>query len=74
LAGSLAMFMGGWIFSIVILVIFIATNTFTGPIRVFLLPLTIISLIAAIVESISIKDFDNLTVPAISILLGYFLF
>jgi phytol kinase len=74
LVGSLAMFFGGWIFSFIVLAIYIATDTFLGPLKVFILPITIISLAAAIVESISIKDFDNLTVPAISILLGYFLF
>ncbi len=74
LAGSLAMFLGGMIFSFIVLAIFVSTDNFIGPLKVFILPITIISLIAAIVESISIKDFDNLTVPAISILLGYFLF
>ncbi len=74
LVGSLAMFFGGWIFSFIVLAIFVTTGTFVGPLKVFILPITIISLIAALVESISIKDSDNLTVPAISILLGYFLF
>lgn len=74
LLGSISMFLGGWIFTIIVLAIYAAVGVFPQPLGTFLLPVTVISLVAALVESISIKDFDNISVPAVSILLGYFLF
>lgn len=73
-AGSAAMLAGGWIFSILVLTIFSATGKIDITLSGLWIPVTIIALAATLVESLPIKDLDNLTVPAIAIILGHFLF
>jgi phytol kinase len=72
--GSLSMFFGGWLFSAVVLLIYVAAREFTGPFVSYLWPLTIIALICTLIESMPFRDIDNLTVPAVAVLLGYLLF
>jgi phytol kinase len=72
LAGSIAMFVGGWVFAMVILAIYVSLGKFTGPFSNYVLAITLISLIGAVVESLPFKDIDNITVPAIAVILGYF--
>ncbi len=72
--GSLGMFVGGWIFAFGILGLYVATGTFTGPFGAYLLPITVIALVGALVELLPYGDIDNLTVPAVAVLLGYVLF
>jgi phytol kinase len=74
LSGSLAMFLGGFIFSTLILGIFIAAGVFSGPLSSALLPLALISLAASLVESLPIRDIDNLTTTLTAVLLGHFFF
>lgn len=71
--GSFGMFIGGWLLSVLVLFIFIQTGIFSGPITNYILPITLIALIATVIESIPIKDFDNITVTAVSVLLGHLL-
>jgi phytol kinase len=73
-AGTLAMFAGGWLFSVLILGVYIAQGFFTASLADTLLPVTIIALAAAAVESLPFTDLDNLTVPAVAVLLGHLLF
>lgn len=73
-AGSLGMFAGGWLFSILVLWVYIATGIFPGSLVQYLLPVTIITLAATVVESLPINDLDNLTVPAVAVILGHLLF
>ncbi len=72
-AGSLAMFAGGWLFALAILGLYVAAGTFHGPFETYVLPVTVIALVGALVESLPYGDIDNLTVPAVAVLLGYLL-
>jgi phytol kinase len=72
ITGSIAMFVGGWVFAIAILAIYVSLGKFLGPFSNYILAITLISLIGAIVESLPFKDIDNITVPAIAVILGYF--
>ncbi len=66
--GSLSMFLGGFILSIIVIAIFIGGGILAAPISKFLIPLALISLIATLIESITPSDYDNITVPAISLI------
>jgi phytol kinase len=72
--GSLAMFFGGLILSIIILVVFISMGIFELSMIELVPSLLIITLLATIVETLPIHDVDNITVTATAVLLGYFLF
>ena len=74
LAGSIGMLLGGWIFSILIVWIFIANGIFMVSINSYLIPITIISIICTLVESLPIKDVDNITVTLSAVILGHLLF
>ena len=73
-AGSLGMLAGGWLFSVLVLWVFIAAGQFSGSLQTYLLPVTIISLVATAVESLPLNDLDNITVPGVAVILGYLLF
>ena len=73
-AGSLGMFIGGWALTAFILAIFVASSIFSGPFTAYLLPITIIAVAATIVESLPLKDVDNITITLAALALGYFLF
>ncbi len=72
--GSLGMFLGGWIFSFSILSIYLAVDKFAGNTTAYLLPLTIISLVGALVESLPLKDIDNITIALATLATGYLVF
>lgn len=72
--GTISMFMGGWVLSVLILSIFIAAGIFKSSITSFLPGITIIALAGTIVESFPWSDLDNLTVPLTAVFLGHFLF
>jgi phytol kinase len=74
LAGSLGVFIGGWLLSAFILAIYMGAGVFAGPFSAYLLPLTIIALVSALVESLPYKDVDNITVTVTAAIFGYFLF
>ena len=73
-AGALAMFLGGLFFSVLILGVFIAAGVFPGPFSASLLPLVWISFAATLVESLPLRDIDNLTTTLTAVLLGHFFF
>jgi len=72
-AGSAGMFLGGWIFAILILAIYIAVNVFSGPFRAYLPALTLIAVVGTLIESLPFKDIDNITVTLAAVILGWFL-
>jgi phytol kinase len=72
-AGSLAMLIGGWTFAVVILGVFLAAHVFPGNISNYLVAITVIAIVGAIVESFPFRDIDNLTVPSVAIIIGHFL-
>jgi phytol kinase len=73
-AGSLGMLLGGWILTAFILFVFVFKGVFAGPFTSYLMPVTIIALAATLVESLPIKDVDNITVTLAAVALGYLLF
>jgi phytol kinase len=74
LAGSLSVFAGGWVLTVVIQAIYVWAGVFTGPLTRFLLPVTWIALGAALVESLPFKDIDNITLTLVAVLVGSFVF
>ncbi len=73
-AGAFGMFAGSWILSTGILLIFANLGIFSQPISPFWLPITLISLAATVVESLPIKEIDNITITAVSLIVGHLLF
>jgi phytol kinase len=74
LAGSAGMLMGGWVLSTAILALYVGAGVFTGPLTIYLAPLTVIALAGTLVESLPLHDVDNITVTLTAVLLGHFLF
>lgn len=74
LAGSLSVFAGGWLLTMLIFAIYVWMGTFSGPLSRFLSPVTWIALGAMLIESLPFKDVDNLTVPLASVWIGYLVF
>jgi phytol kinase len=73
-AGSLGMFLGGWIFSALVLWIFNTANIFPGSILFYLPKLTIIAIVGTVVESLPVKDIDNITVTLSAVIIGHLFF
>ena len=73
-AGTFAMFMGGLVFSSVLILIFIKTGYLNFTFINSLPKLILLNLLATFVESLPIKDLDNITVPIAVVLVGLILF
>jgi phytol kinase len=73
-AGSLGVFIGGWLLATFVLGVYVAAGVFAGPFTVYLLPLTVIALVSMVIESLPFRDVDNITVTVAAALLGWFLF
>jgi len=69
--GSLGMFSGGWLFSVGILAVYLANGYFTGSLVSFLPALSLIALASTLVESLPIKDIDNISVTLTAVILGH---
>ncbi len=73
-AGTLSVFLGGWLLTIFIFAIYVWAGVFSGPVASYLLPVTWIALGATLVESLPFKDIDNITLTAVAVLIGYLVF
>jgi phytol kinase len=73
-AGMVSVFMGGWVLSAIILYVYVNAGVFAAPVVNYLLPLTIISLVGAVVESLHYKDIDNISMTLASALVGHWFF
>ena len=73
-AGSLAVLVGGLVFSLLVLTVFIQFGVFDLRLGELLPMLLLISVVCAAVESLPVRDLDNLTVPAAAVALGLLLF
>jgi len=73
-AGSLSVFVGGWLLSAFILAIYVGAGVFSGPFVSYMLPLTVIALVSMGVESLPFKDIDNITVTVAAALTGFLVF
>jgi phytol kinase len=69
--GSLAVFIGGWVFTVIVVSVYLALRVWPGLLGGYLLPITIIALVGALVESLPFRDIDNITVPVIAVILGF---
>lgn len=74
LAGSFGMLFGGWTLSVLTIWIFTAAGTFSLPIQYYLLPITAIAVVGTLVESMPLKDVDNITVTLSAVIIGHLLF
>jgi phytol kinase len=74
LAGSLSVFLGGWLLTLVIFAVYVWAGVFSGPLTSFLFPITLIALGAMLVESLPFKDVDNITLTVVSALIGHLVF
>ena len=74
IAGSVGVFVGGWILSAAILFVYVNAGVFSAPITSYLMPLTWIALGVTLVESLPFKDVDNVTATIIAAVMGYFMF
>jgi len=72
--GSMGMLVGGWVFAVVIALVYVQTGIFPGEFSQYILPLTIIAVVGTLVESLPLKDIDNITVTAAALILGHLLF
>jgi len=68
------MLLGGWVLAAFILGMFVLAGVFSGPFTGYLLPITVIALVGTLVESLPLKDVDNITVTLVAVLLGHLLF
>lgn len=74
LAGSLGMLLGGIVFSLIVVAVYVALWVFPLPLTAYIVPVIIIAVACTMVETLPFNDIDNLTVPAMAVLLGHLLF
>ena len=74
LAGSITMLLGGFVFSVLVVWVFIWQRYFSPPITDYLLPMGAIALGTTLVESLPFADVDNITIPLVSVLIGFLVF
>jgi phytol kinase len=70
-AGTAAMFLGGWIFALVILGIYQHFGVLKGTLSAFLPAVTLIALVGTLVETLPLHDIDNITVTLSAVPLGH---
>jgi len=73
-AGTLGVFLGGWVMSAFIIYIFVTAGVFAGAFTNYLLPISWIALAGALAESLHYKDIDNVTMTLASVLIGSLFF
>ena len=71
--GSFGMFIGGWLFAVGIIAIYITFGIFPGPLNSYLPGIFIIAIAGTLVESFPFHDIDNISVTLTSVLLGHLL-
>jgi len=74
LAGSLAVFFGGFVLAAFVLGMYILAGVFPGPFTGYLAPLLLIALGGMLVESLPFADVDNITVTVVAALIGHLVF
>jgi phytol kinase len=74
IAGTVSVFVGGWVMSAAIIFIYVTAGVFGGAITNYLLPITVIAIVGALVESLHFKDIDNISMTLASALVGHWFF
>jgi dolichol kinase len=67
------MFLGGVILSLLVLWVFALAGVFIVDWSLFLPRILLLGVLATLVESLPLRDLDNLTVPVVTVLAGLFL-
>ena len=65
--------LGGWLFALGLVWVFVMLEVFTAPFGAYIIPITIIAIIGTLIESLPIQDLDNITVTLIAVILGHWL-
>lgn len=73
-AGTVSVFLGGWLMSAVIIFIYASAGVFDGMFTDYLPLLTVMALAGAVVESLHYKDIDNISMTIASALVGHWFF
>lgn len=73
-AGMISVFVGGFVFSALMIFIYVTVGVFGGSMTNYLLPITVIALVGALVESLHYKDIDNISMTLASALVGHWFF
>jgi phytol kinase len=71
--GSLGMFIGGFVLSLIILAIYVSIGIFSAPLISILPALLVIALAGTAVETLPLPDVDNITVTFTAVILGILL-
>ena len=71
--GSLGMLLGGWSFALGVVWVFVMLGVFPAPFSAYVLPISIIAIAGTLVESLPVRDSDNITVTLTAVLLGHWL-
>jgi phytol kinase len=73
-AGSAGMFVGGWSFALAVYGVYAALGMFTIPWETATMAITGTAIVGTLVESIPLRDVDNLTVTLAAVISGHLLF
>jgi len=74
IAGTISMFLGGLIFSSFLVLIFIEYGFLSITFMESFPKILLLNILATIVESLPVRDWDNVTVPVIVVLVGLIIF
>ncbi|HEY9122107.1 MAG TPA: phosphatidate cytidylyltransferase, partial [Brevefilum sp.] len=74
LAGSMTVLIGGFLFAFLMVWVFISQGYLDLTPGKIILPIFIIALISALVESLPFENIDNVTIPLVSIIIGMIVF
>ena len=74
LLGSIAMFVGGWTLSLIIVSIYVGQEVFSGDYAEYIFPINLIAVASTAAESFGFPDIDNITVTLAAVFFGYMLF
>lgn len=74
IAGTISMFLGGLIFSSILVLIFIEYGFLSITFMESFPKILLLNILATIVESLPVRDWDNVTVPVIVVLVGFIIF
>ncbi len=74
IGGSLAVFAGGLVLSGFVLAIFLLNGVYAKPFAAYLPGLVWVALCGTLVESLPLKEVDNLTISLVSVLVGLLVF
>jgi phytol kinase len=74
LAGLVSVFLGGWLLTLLVFAVYVWMGAFSGPMTRFIVPVTMVALVGALVESLPFKDIDNITVALAAVITGWLVF